>query len=269
MKNATPADLGTKPELKWIKLTELYVDHEYQRNAKSKASRKNLLYIQNNFCWAHCGALIVCHVPEKKQYAIVDGQHRYLAAMARSDILELPCVVISGQDFQRQAKGFVVVNQKRVKLNTLAAFHGAVAAGEPDAVSVKQLADECGIDIPTTTVNRGETAPRQLQCVGTLVKMLGVYSHKQVVWALTIIPEAYPESEGQMRASIIKALAEFVKQHPDADRTRMVRVLEELDVETVEKDARSYVSISGGTTTNAIVGMLERLYKNAGRKGAA
>jgi hypothetical protein len=67
------SDLGPKPELRWIKVTELYIDQAYQRSAKSEASRKNLAYMQEHFSWAHCGALIVCHMPEKKQYTVIDG----------------------------------------------------------------------------------------------------------------------------------------------------------------------------------------------------
>jgi hypothetical protein len=260
---------GAKPELKWIKLTELYIDHAYQRNAKSKNSLKNLNYIQGNFCWAHCGALIVCHVPEKKQYAVVDGQHRYLAARARNDIPELPCVVVPGQDFKKQAKSFMVVNQKRVKLNNLAAFHASVTAGEPDAVSLQQILDDCNISIPTQPLSGKKTAPRQAQCCNILLRMLSTYSEKQIKWVLTIIPEAYGETEGMMRGSLIKALAKYIKLHPDTERARMIDVLQQIDIEEAEKDARSYVGISGGNPTNALVEMLERLYKNAGRKSSA
>ncbi len=267
--SASSNDPGPKPELKWIKIIELYIDHEYQRSAKSRASLKNLEYLREHFSWANCGALIVCHAPEKKQYAVVDGQHRFIAAQARGDINELPCVVIQGQDFQKQAKSFVAINTKRVSLNTLAAFHAGVAAGNPDAAAVKEIVDECKIDIPRVPVNRGDTAPRQVQCVGTLVNLLGGYSKKQIVWALTIIPEAYGDERGQMRASLIKGLAEFIRLNPDADRERMVDVLSGVDPEGLEADARSYMAIKGGTAKAAVTEALDRLYKNAGRKSVA
>ena len=259
---------GPKPELKWIKVTELFVDHEYQRNAKSKASRKNLAYLQENFSWAHCGALIVSYVPEKKQYAVVDGQHRLMTALARTDIPELPCVIISGQDLQRQAESFAVINSKRVSLHTLAKFHAAVAAGEDDAVAAKEMATECGLHIPSGPSPTSDTDPKELQCVGTLISLQGNYSRKQIVWALTIIPEAYGEKRGQMRANLIKALAEFIKVRPDTERGRMVEVLRGIDPEQLERDARSYMAIQGGTSKAAMTEALDRLYKSSGRKGA-
>lgn len=261
--------VGDKPELKWLKITQLYIDHDYQRSAKSSKSRANLAYMQEHFSWAHCGALIVCWEPEKKQYAVVDGQHRLLAAIARNDIPELPCVVISGQDFQRQAKSFVVINTKRVTMNPLAKFHAAVSAGEEDAISVKGLLDECGLEVPRNPVMKGETDPRQIQCVGTLLSLLGSHSRKQLVWALSIIPEAYGDEPGQMRSGLVKALADFIKARPDTDRARMVEVLRGVDPDELEQNARSYKAIEGGTSKAAMTAALERLYKNTGRRGAA
>ncbi len=260
---------GTKPELKWIKITELYIDPTYQRNARSDRSRKNVAYIQGNFCWAHCGALIVCHVPEKKQYAVMDGQHRYLAAKARPDIPELPCVVISGQDAKQQAKSFVVINEKRVAMNAFAKFHASVAAGEPDAVAVQEILDECRIEVPRSPVMKGETGPRQTQAIGTLTRMLSTHSRKHIKWALTIIPEAYGDSVGALRAQMITALVEFIKANPETDRERMLRVLADVDPEQLIEDARSFKSIQGGSTTEAMVLCLERLYRAAGRSRGA
>lgn len=257
--------LGQKPELKWIRLTELYIDQAYQRNAKSDRSRKNLAYIQEQFSWAHCGALIVSYIPEKKQYAVVDGQHRYLAARARSDIAELPCVVITGQDFQKQAKSFVAINTKRVAIHSLSKFHASVAAGDPDAVAVYDILTECKIDVPHSPVMKGQTGARQTQAVGTLSRMLGNHSRKHIKWALTIIPEAYGEEKGALRGQFIAALVEFIKANPETDRARMVGVLADIDPDQLIEDARSYKSIQGGSSVNGMVQCLSRLYKNAGR----
>lgn len=46
----------------------------------------------------------------------------------------------------------------------------------------------------------------------------------------------------------------------------MIEVLQQIETETLEKDARSYVGISGGSISGAMIQALERLYRNAGRK---
>jgi hypothetical protein len=67
-------ETGKKPELKWVKLTELYIPSDYQRPSKSSTSLGSINYIKANFNWASCGALIVCQLAESKppQYAIID-----------------------------------------------------------------------------------------------------------------------------------------------------------------------------------------------------
>ena len=260
--------LETRPELAWVNIADMYVDAAYQRSTQSDASKKNLKWLVDNFSWSHCGALIVCYVAAKKKYAVLDGQHRLAAATARGDIQQLPCLVIRDLDIEKQAKSFVVINTKRVTMNTLAKFHAAVAAGEPDAVSVQEIVDACNIEIPRTTVAKGDTGPRQLQAVGSLMAMLDRYTRKQIEWALTVIPEAYGEERGQLRASLVKAVVEFIKTNPDTDRERFIRALADIDPSVLEENARSYTAINGGTTTAARMVALERAYKAAGRKGA-
>ncbi|MDX2074671.1 MAG: ParB/RepB/Spo0J family partition protein [Alphaproteobacteria bacterium] len=261
--------IGPKPELKWVKLAELFIDQEYQRSAKTDRSRANIAHIQLNFSWAAFGALIVAFMPKKKQYAVIDGQHRFLAAQSVPGITEVPCVVISDHDFKKQAKSFVAINTKRVNLHTLGKYHAAVAAGDETAVAIAGLLNECKIEVPKTPVLKGDTDARQLQAIGTLQRMIDRYSQKQLVWALTIIPEAYGEERGQMRSSMIKALAEFIKQHPDAERKRMLAVLRDIDPDQLEEDSRAAARMSGKKSTAVFLEALERLYKNAGRKGAA
>jgi hypothetical protein len=208
-------------------------------------------------------------VPTKKKYAVLDGQHRLDATRARGDITSLPCLVIDGHDLQQQSSSFVVINSRRVSLTSLAKFHAAVGAGDPDAVSIKDLCDECGIEILRVPVLLGEMGPRQCQSVKTLNQLILQYSKNQLKWALTIIPEAYGDENGQLRSKFIKGLAAFRKANPDADRARMLKVLADVNPEQLEEDSRAAARVGGGTPTTAMVEALERLYKNAGRKGAA
>jgi hypothetical protein len=206
-------------------------------------------------------------LPGKKKYAVIDGQHRLEAALKRRDIDAMPCAVIDHRDFQKQASAFSVVNTKRVKMHPMAQFHAAAAGGDPDAAALKALLAECKVEIPKVPVGKDDTEPRQTQAIGTLLSMLGKYSANQIKWALTIIPEAYGNEKGQMRSSLIKALAEFVKITPAADRIKMIAVLRDLDPSDLQKDAQSYVSIKGGSTVAAMVTALDRLYKSSARKG--
>lgn len=263
------SELGRKPELKWININEMYVDPTYQRNTNSDASKKNLKYLTESFSWANCGALTVCYIDSKKKYAVLDGQHRMTAAMARGDIKELPCLVISNMDIKNQADSFLAINTKCVKISSLAAFHAAVAAGNQDAVAVKDLLDEINITIPNSVVSGSQIGPRSCQCVGSLIAMIGKYSKRQIQCALSAIPAAYGEEKGQIRAMLVKTLAEFLRIHPEATEDTLIQILEDIVPEDLEKDARNYIKINGGTSLAAMIVGLETRYKKICRRGSA
>src|SRR5262245_52083619 len=104
--------LGVRPELRWVKLSQLYVPTEYQRSVKSDTSARNIKHIKSHFNWAEFGALIVCPLAGSKppQYAVMDGQHRLRAAEEHGGIDELPCVVIGEREAREQAGNFVNIN---------------------------------------------------------------------------------------------------------------------------------------------------------------
>ena len=267
----TTDELGPKPELRWVKITQLYIPADYQRSVKSDASAKNINHIKAHFNWGDCGALIVCPLPgaQPPQYAVIDGQHRLRAAETHGGIDELPCVVIAARQAGEQARNFVAVNSRRVKLHPLQEFRAAVVAGDPDASALQSILDRCGVTMASQSLNINETHPRVTLAVGTLLRMTQDYSEKQMAWVLTVIPEAYEDKPGMLRANLIRVLARWIKAHPDTDRERMVAALRTIDISDLERDARTFRSIQGGTMAEAMTTVLERAYKAASRKGAA
>jgi hypothetical protein len=259
----------TRPELKWIDVHQMFIEKSYQRSTASGSSRRNIARLVEDFSWAQCGALTVTYVPDSGKYAVIDGQHRLAAALERGDIHELPCVVVDGMDITARADSFVGINKHRVNMNSLAKYHASVAAGDPDAVALDGLLKECGLEVSRSPVLKGDTAPNQVQSPQSLLKLLGNTTRKQMIWALTAIPEAYGEERGQMRASLIKTIVQFIKHNPEADRAVFIAALRELDPVDLEKSARSYREINGGTTVDAMMIALDRYYKKAARKRGA
>jgi hypothetical protein len=261
--------IAQKPELKWIKLTELYIPTDYQRPAKNATSLKSISYIKHNFNWASCGALIVCQLERAKppQYAVIDGQHRFKAAEAHGKIVELPCIVISPREAKEQAKHFVEVNSKRLKLHNLHTYRASVVAGDQTACMIDSILKKAKITVPEHPVGNKQCPPRTTQAIGTLAKMVDSYSEKQILWALTIIPEAYEDTPGVLRASLVKAMAEWIKVHPETNRGIMIRTLQDIDLDDLEKDARAYRAIDGKRTPEAFMTVIERKY-NAAKRAA-
>jgi hypothetical protein len=76
-------------ELMHVDKKRLRIDHEYQRSA----NEVKVTEITKRFSWLALGAIVV--VRRGDAYYVVDGQHRVMAAMRRTDIATLPCVVFS------------------------------------------------------------------------------------------------------------------------------------------------------------------------------
>ena len=262
--------MTSKPDLKWIKLSQLYIPQEYQRTAKGQTSLANINYIKKNFNWVSCGALVVCELEKSKppQYAVIDGQHRFKAAEAIG-IAELPCLVASPEEVKKQAHHFIEINTKRNRLHPLHEFQAAVVAGQDRAVQLAALLKRAEISLPSTPLSSKDAPPRVTQAIGTLYSLLPNYTDKQIIWGLTIIPEAYGKRHGVMRACLIKAMCEWIKIHPDTDRETMKIVLAETDLDQLEKDARSYRAIDKISMPAAFMLVFEQKYKQEKKRRAA
>ncbi len=258
-----------EPELKWLKVTQLYIPNEYQRSVKSAGSLKNINHIASNFNWADFGVLIVCELEKANppQYAVIDGQHRFRAAEQRQDIKELPCAVLSGREAKEQAQTFIAINSKRIKLHSLHEHRAALVAGNPDAVSVEQILKKAKVTLASFPMNTKELPPRCTQAIGTLYKMLGVYNEKHIVWALTIITEAFEGVNGALRASMIKTMTDWSKNQPDTDRAVMLEALAKINIDELERNARAARTLDGRRVPQAFMDFIEKKY-NAARKAA-
>lgn len=252
----------SRPELKYIKVTSLYIPTDYQRSTKSRASQNNIAKIKNDFNWAQFGALVVCPLKGSKppQFGIIDGQHRYNAALSRGDIQELPCVVIEERMMIDQAKSFIAINEDRVPLHLLHKYQAMITAGDQDALTMQAILKKCSITIASHAFTNADIPPRCTMAIGSLLKMMGDYTEKQMVWALSIIPEAYGDKPGMLTANMIKVMAKFIKDVPGADRGKTIEVLKKLDIDTLKRDALAYRKIEGGTTVTAMFKVIEKRY---------
>ena len=82
---------------------------------------------------------------------------------------------------------------------------------------------------------------------------------------MTIICEAYDDTPGVLRASLIKAMAEWISKHPDTKRDTMIATLQDIDLDELEKDARAYRAIEGKRTPEAFMMVIEKKYNAAKR----
>lgn len=149
-------------DLLYIHKSKLSVDPTYQRDPKSD---KKVIEIAKSWNWVSLGAIIVAQ-RENGQLFVVDGQHRVLAAMKRSDVKELPCVVHKSGGAIEEATAFIESNTGRQAVKTHEQHRARLVYGDDVAVHVQRLLDEGGKFIST-----GGSPANGLRCLGVMYKL--------------------------------------------------------------------------------------------------
>lgn len=206
-------DLGTPPQLMWLPISNLRIDESYQREVLRNGAR-NIGRIARNFDWSLFGIVVVAALGNGL-YAIVDGQHRTIAADFRG-IIKVPCVVIAA-DPGKQAKAFAAINGSVTAIHPLAIFAADVAAGDDAAVRLRDVCLAGGVTICRTPVPSNLMKPGQTIAVGTLKECLKSYGPDHLALALRCITIHGAQGTGLVKSPAIKAICHVL----DAERSWM------------------------------------------------
>jgi hypothetical protein len=123
---------------------ELQVNHEYQRHLVPF----KVTEMSARWSWVACGTLTVGM--RAGQAWVIDGQHRLAAALRRSDITNMPCIVFDLDSIQDEARGFLSSNTLRKTMTAVDKFRASVVAGDEAAIQFAKLCDELGLTITAT-----------------------------------------------------------------------------------------------------------------------
>lgn len=218
---------GTKPILKWLKISELRVDPVYQRHVL-RAGERNVIKIAGEFRWARFAPVIVAPA-EGGGYAVIDGQHRALAA-ALAGLSEVPCQVI-GIDRAEQARAFAAINGQVTPITSLQLHASRVAAGDPAAKALNEVCTRAGVSICRYPVPGNKMKVGETTAVGTLARFLRSYGASVLVPALKCITATGDGNPGYVRAPIVGALCAVLESEPDfaADEKRLLGAMQAFD----------------------------------------
>jgi hypothetical protein len=142
--------IGKMSSIEWVHTAELTVDQSYQRSIDNEGSLRLIASIAANFDWRLCAPLVVSRRPDGSKI-IIDGQHRWAAAVRRGDLLQLPCCLFTYDNPEDEARMFIVANRARKPMNRLDDFHAALAAADEDAVEIQRLVTEAGLTMARNT----------------------------------------------------------------------------------------------------------------------
>ncbi|MDE1914720.1 MAG: ParB N-terminal domain-containing protein [Sphingomonadales bacterium] len=138
--------LGMMPPLQYLPPDLLNIDATYQRSLDSDASTALIRSIAQYWNWDLCQPLVVSRRVDGALY-VIDGQHRLAAAKLRSDIPQLPAVVVSYTNAADEAASFVHLNQQRRLLTKIDLFKASVASGDSEASQILKAVTDAGLTI--------------------------------------------------------------------------------------------------------------------------
>jgi hypothetical protein len=207
-----PAPPDPPGELAWLDVGDLYIDKRYQRPVGPRGE-KNIRQVIENFSWSLFSPLVVAR-RSKGRYAVIDGQHRSLAALTHGGIKQCPCYIING-DPADEAKAFSVINGAVTAILPGQIWHARVIAGDQDSLTLHRLLEELGITVlrsnkQATQMKVGETA-----AVDALEWCFKTYGKPVLKLALQTVIETGKGNPGWIRAPIIKATCAFINRNLD------------------------------------------------------
>ena len=146
----------SKGELAWIDKNVLSIYNSYQRNASSS----RVLTLAKNWSWAGCGVITVSR--RGNSLFVIDGQHRVMAALKRSDITHLPAIIFNNISSKNEAESFIDANVNRGALKTIEKFKALVKMEDESAVMVQSLLDKYGIALSKNGKKRATNSAARL-----------------------------------------------------------------------------------------------------------
>lgn len=242
-----------KPVLAWIDPKACASDHRYQRKIDGVKRSDNVIRkILKEFSWSKFGAVAVVDNLDGS-YCVIDGQHRITAAKEHPQVNEIPALIIQAETLADQAEAFLAVNRDRVRTNSMQEFFARVAAKEKTALKMRDVCERADVTIAKFAKVADTLAPNETVAVAAISTSVNRYGDEAVERALKAIRTAYPDTPGQLRAGMIKALAEFFYIYgQQIQDDRMQEVLVAKTPSEREAAARAFKNHTGGTTQKAL-----------------
>ncbi len=199
-------DYGPLPELRWIPLNQLVIDHNYQRDLDSKHAQN----ILSDFMWQHFQVVTVTPL-ENDLYAVIDGQHRTMAARSHPMITEVPCAVLPAMSTEEQALGFARMNRVIKRISALALYWAELAGQVPEYVAIDALMKRVGVKVMPYSVTAVRLPKLSTTAISKIMNSVKKFGEPSIETALLALADAWPEEEGVFSYQMLNAVEHLVR----------------------------------------------------------
>ena len=236
-----------------------FLNTKYQREpAQGKVAR-----IAKHFNWAIFG-VIVGVMDDSGRIAIVDGGHRWKAAMLLDDVTTLPVRVFEGYDATEQARLFIAANRARTQMAPVQLFKAMLAACDTKAVSIETVLRRYGITVPANA------CPAKKDICTCPVSLLD-WKIDDLEAVVSFVTHAWPEDDNRMRVEVLKGVRFFLfvirKHGKDLGDADIIRKFRNSSLVGLRQEALGLCSFGGATRDRAMCMALVNHYNQKRRGG--
>ncbi|MBS7532102.1 hypothetical protein KHC28_00285 [Ancylobacter sonchi] len=176
--------LDRTPEFRWVDPTSLFVDESYQRNLSERSVRL-IRRIVADWDWRRFKCPIAVETPEG--FEIIDGQHTAIAAASHPGVTQIPIMIVEADEPAERALAFIGHNRDRIAVTATQMHFAAVAAGDPEAVTIDQVCRRAGVRVLRVPPGSGAFKPGDTMAVaaiGSLINRRGAMKARQMLEVL-------------------------------------------------------------------------------------
>ena len=199
-----------------IPLKEMIVDSEYQGHVNEILVEK----ISKNWKDSAAGAIIL-NLREDNTYAVLDGQHRVLAAQKRG-VTELNALVFIGKSRQEEAELFVQLNFKH-NVRPFDRFRANLMAGKIVEKNIVAILRELGLKLSEHPNKTNEGGVRCIVALKNIYELHGGPHLKTVMGVLQAAFAQYPDKGKAYGDEAVKGTSQFIFRYPEADISKLIQ----------------------------------------------
>lgn len=176
-KSAEKVNPGPSPQPLLLKVSQLRINDQYQRQL-SKDSSRMAMKIAREFDWELYHLLVVSPLNEFDEitglplYEVMDGQHTGIGAITNGHITELWCWPgRKDESVESRAASFSKLNTQRTSVTPVQLFWANVTAKNESALEVLEACERTGAKIVKRTKPYGDMAVGETICTVPLMTL--------------------------------------------------------------------------------------------------
>lgn len=246
--------LGLKPDLLWVPVEKIRVDHNYQREIRANRVQQ----ILREFTWSQFQPVMLAE-QEDGTFTVFDGQHRVAAARAHPSIKEVPAAVVRLNGSQSEAAAFLGVNINRTSVGTVEKYWAGIEAGDTAMMRVRDVLAKAGCEV--IQAQGIKPAATKTTAVTAVDRALRNYGEQAVILACQTLSTAWVRDPNALHGVFISALARLFRNNGKSIQAdRMVARLAASDRKAMAATAETLRKIGGGDAALNISKALVEIY---------